>query len=185
MYIETVPNRNSPARDPAARGLSRGRQGAQAHPGQPVALGRRSSSSTFACCSRAAWPCPVGRRGLHHRAHPAPRPCGRRAGRGARLGRCDLVWLSARRSCSRVLLAMLVARVICAGLQAGHPPPAARRHRQLARWAACWAWANAAPTSCTGRWTGCMTRSRPSSGAWRASTWWAPPWCCTTSPRPG
>ena len=94
-------------------------------------------------------------------------------------------WLaSAPEELRSVLLAMLCARVLWPGSKLAthrmlHDDTAASSLGRVL------VWGNARSTICTGHWTGCTRRSPPSSGPWRASTWWAARWCCTTSPRPG
>ena len=163
---------------PAARGLPRERQGRQAHAGQPVALG---------CATRRELSHPAQRRrgggvgvvGAEHRARTAARTCRCGARCGARLGVCAMVRLGPAGAAAAAAGHAGGARA-GAGLQAGHAPLAARRHGQLLAGARAGRGPVRRGRPVPLRWTGCTRRSRPSSGAWRASIWWAPRWCCTT-----
>ncbi|MBK7237598.1 MAG: hypothetical protein IPI02_18985 [Sterolibacteriaceae bacterium] len=104
---------------------------------------------------------------------------------GAARGSGSSVWFaSAPQDLRPVLQAMLVARVL-------EPASKLATHRMLQEDTATSSlgrvlgWATAAPMTCTGRWTGCTTLKGTLSGGWRASICGAAPWCCTTSPRPG
>ena len=184
MYIEAVPNRNSPARHPAARELSRRRQGVvQAHAAQPFRLAHRShrrparrAQGRHRHPRRARTPSPSirslphgRRRGPRHGAQDRPRPHPRSA--PERANRCrDLV------------LAMMVSRILdpaskLAAARALVPPPP---HPASAK---CSASARSTRTNSTPRSTGCWSARPRSRRHWPSAISSTARWCSTTSRR--
>ena len=183
MYVATVPEPLLATRHPAARELSRGRQGQIAHARQsdPLAGGQGRSAYAALLQGRAQLASPAEQ--MRDRALAAARPCRRGARHGAQTRPAIDCSPRQAQAARHLALAMIVARVIEPAAKLATARQLTRRRRPT-RWATCSTSARSTRTNSTPRSTGSgrpnrRSRRRSPGGICRTARW-----CSTTSPRP-